>query len=371
MAWRVPRWRTVALSCGATVVVLMLAGLLFAASGLYNVAARRGHFDITTWLIELTLHRSVALRSRFVDVPQLDDSDLVRLGAAHFQAGCAPCHGAPGLPRNPIVRNMLPPPPDLSHAVNAWSDRQLFWIIDNGLKYTGMPAWPAPARKDEVWAMVAFLRQLPALEAEAYGVLAYGGSNPAVDAPRHAGWSADLLACSRCHDSAERPPASRLVPRLAGQSPAYFAAALRAYQSGRRQSGIMQPVAAALDDAAIERLANHYAELPAPRGTQGPAPADKFARGRSIATIGVPQEGIPPCLTCHAGRFAPYPRIAGQSAAYIRQQLHLWQAGLRDQTVPGQIMAPIARRLNASQIEDVAAYLELLDPDVRLGGVSP
>ena len=371
MARPLPSWRTIALSFGATVVVLMAAGLLFMASGLYDVGARKGHFTITTWLLEITMRRSVATHSRFIDVPEIGDSDQVRLGAAHFQGGCVPCHGAPGQSRNPIVRSMLPEPPDLAHAVETWSDRQLFWIVRNGLKYTGMPAWSAPAREDEVWAVVAFLRQLPAIDAEAYRSLANSGADPPADPSPRAGWSSDLLVCDRCHDTSSRPPASRLVPKLAGQSPLYFATALRSYKAGLRPSGIMQPIAAELDDAAIRSLAEHYAGLRSSSSAAPAAPADKLARGRAIATAGVPEAGIPPCLSCHASGFALYPRITGQSGPYIRQQLQLWQAGLREHTVLGQIMAPIAKRLSATQIDEVAAYLESVDAGAHPRGTSP
>src|SRR5690606_2166263 len=104
------------------------------------------------WFIEFALRRSVATHSFSITVPALQDPDLIRLGAGHFAGGCAPCHGAPERPRNPIVRQMLPAPPSLSVAAAAWAPEELFWIVQNGLKYTGMPAWTAPARDDEVWA---------------------------------------------------------------------------------------------------------------------------------------------------------------------------------------------------------------------------
>jgi hypothetical protein len=70
---------------------------------------------------------------------------------------------------------MLPSPPDLSTAVRDWRDRELFWIVKHGIKYTGMPAWVAAQRDDEVWAIVAFLRRLPTLDAAGYRELALGG----------------------------------------------------------------------------------------------------------------------------------------------------------------------------------------------------
>jgi cytochrome c553 len=365
------RWRRGALWVGGTLVVLGVGALLFAASGIYNVAARRDHFDVTEAFIKLTLRRSVALHSRSVEAPPLDDPDMIRLGAGHFQAGCAPCHGAPGQPRNTIVRGMLPEPPDLAPAATHWSPEQLFWIVQNGLKYTGMPAWPAPAREDEVWTLVAFLRQLPTLDAAQYRALAIGELERR-QAPIEGGtWSADLLACGRCHDDGNRPPTSRLTPRLAGQTARYLETSLKAYASGARPSGIMQPIATELNEATIAQIAAHYARLKPTAHPAGKVPVERIEGGRSIALDGIRADGVPPCLTCHASGFEHYPRITGQSSAFVRQQLRVFQSGLREKTVLGAIMTPIARRLTEQQIEDVAAFLETLEPGFRLGDPLP
>ena len=51
---------------------------------------------------------------------------------------------------SPIAMAILPPPPDLATDMRPWRDRELFWIIKNGIKYTGMPGWSAQERDDEV-----------------------------------------------------------------------------------------------------------------------------------------------------------------------------------------------------------------------------
>ncbi len=89
-----------------------------------------------------------------ITVPPLDGDDRLRRGAAHYQQGCAPCHGSPAGPSMQVVRTMLPEPSDLKELVPTWKSNELFWIVKNGLKYTGMPAWPTQQRDDEVWDMV-------------------------------------------------------------------------------------------------------------------------------------------------------------------------------------------------------------------------
>jgi mono/diheme cytochrome c family protein len=69
---------------------------------------------------------------------------------------------------------MLPSPPDLAVAMRPWKERELFWIVKHGFKYTGMPGWVALGREDEIWAVVAFLKKVPTLAPESYRDLALG-----------------------------------------------------------------------------------------------------------------------------------------------------------------------------------------------------
>jgi len=346
----------------AAALVLAFTVLFFAWSGLYNVAASHPHWALTRWFLEFGLQRSVATHSAFITAPALDDKDRVILGAGHFDGGCAPCHGAPGGHSDPIVDRMLPAPPELNRAASDWSTEQLFWIVKHGLKFTGMPAWVAQERDDEVWSVVAFLRALPQMSVSQYRLFAIGD----VETPRKDGAEIAsngvtmeaLTRCARCHRG-DAQPRSALVPRLAGQSQAYVERALRDFASGMRQSGIMTPIAVALDDAAIVALSEYYARAPtsAPSALPTGPNADQIARGRQIATEGVAESGVPPCLVCHGDNRAPsFPKLEGQYAPYIVGQIELWKRGLRKKSGYGAIMWTIASRLTDEQARDVAAY---------------
>ena len=147
---------------------LALALFLLAWSGMYNVAASRGHWAFVEWFLAFGMRNSVELRAMAIRAPALDDPNLIKLGAAHFHGGCAFCHGAPGIPVSPIARQMLPSPPDLATSMRPWTDEELFWIVQHGIKYTGMPGWVALERADEIWAVVAFLKRMPLLNASSY-----------------------------------------------------------------------------------------------------------------------------------------------------------------------------------------------------------
>lgn len=348
----------VAIIAGATLAVLGVGAFLVAASGIYNVAASRPHFEITRVLLQLGLERSVATHSWFESssTPELNDPDLIRLGAGHFVRGCAFCHGAPGEPRNHAANYMQPAPPALALAVTEWSDRELFWIVKHGLKYTGMPGWPAIERDDEVWAVVAFLRQLPNMSPAQYRELATGSAS--------ASDNARLAECTRCHGGENAAPTSRLVPKLAGQSAAYLLHALEDYARDHRPSGIMELAAAPLAAKERQELAAYYANLKPQAARQKALDPARIERGRRIATEGIHDKAIPPCLACHSGRAAEtFPRLSGQHAPYLAQQLRLFREGLRGETAQGAIMTAIATRLDEAQIDDVAAYFESRSPD--------
>jgi cytochrome c553 len=366
----------------AFLIVLLLGAaigsgaVLFAWTGIYSVGASEGHWPVTRWFLEFAMRRSVSTHALAVDRPPPFTEAMVRRGLGHFAMACAPCHGAPGEPRNEVVRNMLPPPPDLAARVPDWRPEQLFWIVKHGLKYTGMPSWPTQLRDDEVWAMVAFLERLPELDAKEYAPLARGplllAPPPPPDPMAPLGGLSELsrsalVTCARCHGIAGEGDPAGAFPRLAGQSRAYLLESLRSYATGRRPSGIMQPVAVELGAGEMEQLAGYFATVVPANAPSRPAPPDAALElGARVASEGVPARGVPACHACHEpGRAAAnplYPSLAGQPADYLAGQIRLWQQGVRGGTPAAEIMARLADGLRPDEIDAVAAYFSSLPP---------
>jgi cytochrome c553 len=342
-------------------------GFLFLWSGLFNVSASRGHWKGTEWLLTFAMHNSVRTHASGISAPPLNDENLMILGAGHFHSGCAYCHGAPGVPISPIAQAMLPPPPDLVTAPRHWRTRELFWIVKNGIKYTGMPAWADPQREDEVWAVVAFLHRLPALDEQAYRDLALGDLTIPPQSGRDLASTASSVTggCERCHGSDRHAPRSRLVPILNGQTPEYLAQSLDEYARGRRPSGIMRPLADELSREEVARVAAYFAGLSMPpRTADAHAPAGaSIERGRTLAENGDVATKVPSCTACHGpDALRTYPRLAGQNAPYMANRLRLWKAGMAPGSDGAAIMAPIAAAMTNRQIEDVVAYFASLSP---------
>jgi mono/diheme cytochrome c family protein len=95
--------------------------------------------------------------------PLIKTDENLKLGAAHFAHHCQICHGLDGqLTGVPFATKMIPPIADLSSArVQQYSDGQLKWIIENGIAYSGMPAWKDMLDEKETWQLVLFIRNLP------------------------------------------------------------------------------------------------------------------------------------------------------------------------------------------------------------------
>ncbi|SFA73360.1 Cytochrome c553 [Rhizobium sp. NFR07] len=334
------------------VILLPLLGLGVGWSGLMSVRASTGHWAITDWFLHWVMRNSVATRVAFVDTPPLDDPALIPGAAGHFETGCATCHGSPAQAAPASVLAMLPPPPDLKKVVLEWTDAELFEIVKHGVRFTGMPAWPTQSRDDEVWSMVAFLRKLPDMDANAYmqasGLHGIG----------HAGEVSPLpITCESCHAESKLNDTS-LIPRLAGQSEAYLLNALKAYADTKRPSGIMQVAAGTLPREGLPELAAYYANQPRATRPLVQQDAGLVEKGRVLAEEGRVADKIPACLSCHdkASANPAYPKLSGQNSAYLRQQLSLFHAEIRGGSFYGHLMEGVAKQLTPEDIDAASAY---------------
>jgi mono/diheme cytochrome c family protein len=100
--------------------------------------------------------------------PLPETDEVISQGQEVFLGSCAQCHGADAHGDTNIGRNMSPPAMDLSSAhVQHWSDAELFWIIQNGVRLTGMPSWKSTISDNETWKLARFIHNLPRLGAAA------------------------------------------------------------------------------------------------------------------------------------------------------------------------------------------------------------
>ncbi|MGN6817955.1 MAG: c-type cytochrome [Sphingomonas sp.] len=143
-------------------LTLILTGVIF------NISATQPHTPLFAWGVHATMKNSVARRSRG-DVPRLPlTRDTLLAGAREYEAHCVVCHGGPGVARAPWVSGMLPTPPYLIDASSRWSHAELYNLVHDGVKMTGMPAWGEVESDRKVAEVVAFLEIMPKLTSDQF-----------------------------------------------------------------------------------------------------------------------------------------------------------------------------------------------------------
>ncbi|HVT59199.1 MAG TPA: cytochrome c [Thermoanaerobaculia bacterium] len=152
----------------ALIVLLAAAAVGFAYSGIYDVAAITPEPQWLQLTFSTVKDHSIERRAAAITAPPLSDPKALRTGLGHFREMCVSCHGAPGVEAAEFAKGLNPKPPDLAREAAEQSPAQLFWVVKNGIKMTGMPGFGGTHTDEQVWAVVAFLKQLPQLTPEKY-----------------------------------------------------------------------------------------------------------------------------------------------------------------------------------------------------------
>lgn len=189
--------------------------------------------------------------------------------------------------------------------------------------------------------------------AEAGGKDPLSGGNAAAGATK----SATCVACHGPNGNSANPE----WPKLAGQSPKYVVAQLKAFKDGTRKNPVMAPMAAGLSEEDMKDIAAHFgAQKPA----FGVASKDAAAVAEKIFRAGDGARGIPACAACHgpsgAGNAAAaYPRVGGQHATYTASTLNRLRASASEPLPDGNLktMATIAAKLSDQEISALASYV--------------
>ena len=160
-----------------TLLILLVAvvlGLLAAAavSILHDgLSARATPSALETAIARSARKMAAPSVARSAKNPIVDSPEVQREARLHFADHCATCHGNDGSGDTMIGRGLYPKPPDLrSSETQNLSDGEIFWVIENGVRLTGMPAFGGAGSEhggtDDSWKLVRFIRHLPALTPE-------------------------------------------------------------------------------------------------------------------------------------------------------------------------------------------------------------
>jgi len=160
------------------IALLVLGGAAFVGSGLYNAAADEPHWRLTHLILEVAKERSISVHSVSIKIPPLKGQKLADIGFPHFHDMCRLCHGAPGYNREEFAEGLYPNPPVLTseEIQQELDDAELYWVVKNGLKMTGMPSFGATHSQEALQGIVAFVRRLPGMTSEEYAAMVKEGS---------------------------------------------------------------------------------------------------------------------------------------------------------------------------------------------------
>jgi mono/diheme cytochrome c family protein len=146
----------------AVVVGLAAAAALYGFVGRAGLAADRSPGRRESMIAQRLVRLSIPAGARASTNP--GDANAWRDAIGHFGGHCAVCHGADGRGGSAIGSKMYPPVPDLSSdAIRQFSDGDLFWIIQPGVSWTGMPAFRSSHSDEETWKLVSFVGRIPTL----------------------------------------------------------------------------------------------------------------------------------------------------------------------------------------------------------------
>ncbi len=141
---------------------LALAFMIFACT------AHKKPSKVETTLANMAKDVVIPIEAQRNKNPLPDDDETVKQGQQIFLQSCALCHGPDGRGQTELGQNMYPPAMDMtSPHVQHWSDAELFWIIQNGVRLTGMPSWKSTLSESDAWKLARFIHNLPRLDATA------------------------------------------------------------------------------------------------------------------------------------------------------------------------------------------------------------
>jgi mono/diheme cytochrome c family protein len=149
----------------ALIAMLVAAGVALLHDGL---SSRATPSRLESYLARSTRKLAIPASAKALTNPVSGTLQSLREGRLHFADHCAVCHGNDGGGETLFGVGLYPKPPDLRlPETQKLSDGDLFWIIENGVRFTGMPAFSGHgAAEEDTWKLVHFIRHLPHLTPE-------------------------------------------------------------------------------------------------------------------------------------------------------------------------------------------------------------
>ena len=154
--------------------LLLVLGVIFIAaffvtlfSGIINIAATSPDPPPMDLVLINGMKNSVRFHAQGIKPHDLKARRMITSGEELYQGLCAICHGGPDSPPSAIGQGLNPPAPPLNNEPAKWTGAQVYWIVKNGIKMTGMPSFGGSHDSSDLWDIVAYVMKIPTLSSEA------------------------------------------------------------------------------------------------------------------------------------------------------------------------------------------------------------
>jgi mono/diheme cytochrome c family protein len=146
----------------AILVLVVVVVVIVIALMRFNLSAVKEPGRLETFVANRAARFVIRRASRYGIAPRPQDRRAsIGSGNSLYGYECSPCHGSDGHAQTPLGRWMYPRAADLtSEEVQSYSDQELFWIVQNGIRFTGMPAFGQVESPDHIWNLVNYVRTL-------------------------------------------------------------------------------------------------------------------------------------------------------------------------------------------------------------------
>jgi mono/diheme cytochrome c family protein len=165
-------WNPGRLAGVAVLIALAAIGAVALAAAIVvlrgGISARPEPTAIEEGIADTLRSFGIPARAKRLTNPLPPSAEVLAAGRAHFADHCAVCHANDGSGKTEMGRALYPRAPDLRGETQELTDGELFYIIENGVRFTGMPAWGDGSEESHRanWNLVTFVRHLPKLSAE-------------------------------------------------------------------------------------------------------------------------------------------------------------------------------------------------------------
>ncbi len=150
-------------------IVFSASVILFLKTQTVGFSARQQPSALERWVAQRFRELAVPTSAKTRNNPVVDSVEVLAAARAHWADHCANCHSNNGSGDVEMGKHLYPPAPDMRQfATQTLTDGELFYIIQNGIRFTGMPAWGSGTSQDDEdsWKLVLFIRHLPKLTPE-------------------------------------------------------------------------------------------------------------------------------------------------------------------------------------------------------------